>query len=200
MLYTKDSKRLERITMKEELSKGEVAAIDKTIAKADDVNKIYDFILNTPPPKKIVKYHDYGKFHYLPITAVERLLDGLFEWWTSEILREAQVANGFYVVVRLKAKLPNSDRVLVADGIGFAEFQTVKGAKATDMSALIQGAGVLAIPKAKAEAVKNAAKQFGNLFGRNLARNDDQQLEEESVVGVSRKKIANTLGGEDESN
>ena len=108
--------------------------------------------------------------------------------------------NGFYVVVRLKAKLPNSDRVLVADGIGFAEFQTVKGAKATDMSALIQGAGVLAIPKAKAEAVKNAAKQFGNLFGRNLARNDDQQLDEESVVDISRKKIANTLGADDESN
>ena len=90
--------------------------------------------------------------------------------------------------------------MLVADGIGFAEFQTKKGASTTDISALIQGAGVLAIPKAKAEAVKNAAKQFGNLFGRNLARNDDQQLEEESVVGVSRKKIANTLGGEDESN
>lgn len=186
--------------MKEELKKSELAAIDKTIAKVDDVNKIYDFILNTPPPKKIVKYHDYGKFHYLPITAVERLLDGLFEWWTSEIIREAQVANGFYVVVRLKAKLPNSERVLIADGIGFAEFQTKKGASTTDMSALIQGAGVLAIPKAKAEAVKNAAKQFGNLFGRNLARDDDQKLEEESVVVVSRKKIANTLGGEDESN
>lgn len=184
----------------EDMSKAELKAIDNVLVqaqlekqKSQDVEKAYRIILSQNPPKKIIKYHDYGKFYYLPITAVERLLDGLFAEWTPEILREGHVANGFYVVVRVKAKLPNSDKTMVADGIGFAELQTIKGAKPTDFTQLIQGAGVLAIPKAKAEAVKNAVKSFGNLFGRNLARKDDNVDAELEVTNTSRSIITKAL-------
>lgn len=58
----------------------------------------------------------------------------------------------------------------------------------------------MAVPRARAEAIKNAAKSFGNLFGRNLTRKDDQSIEEAEVVSASRSKIANTLGAGNESN
>lgn len=183
--------------MDDKLDSKELTAVDMTIQKAKMTALTYKSILSQNPPQKIVKHHDFGKFDYLPITAVERLLDGLFDSWTAEILREGHVANGFYTVVRLKAKIPGSDKYLVSDGIGFAEFQTSKGAAPTDFTKLIQGAGVMAIPRSKAEAIKNAAKSFGNLFGRNLTRKDDNAKEEAEVVSVSRTKIANTLGGND---
>lgn len=176
----------------------ELQVIDKAIAKQKLTELTYKQVLSQEPPRAIVKRHDFGKFDYLPITAVERLLDGLFDGWTHEIVREGAVVNGFYVVVRVKAKIPQSDKYLVADGIGFAEFQTQKGAAPTDFTKLMQSAGVLAIPRAKAEAIKNAAKSFGNLFGRNLTRDDSNSVIEAQVVNMSRTKIANTLGAADE--
>lgn len=186
--------------MKEELNGKEIALIEKTIQKQKLTELTYKSILNINPPSKIVKFHEYGKFEYLPITAVSRLLDGLFDGWNSEIKMVNHVINGVYVVVRLTAKIPNSDKVLIADGIGFAEFQTKKGAAPTDFTQLMQGAGVLAIPKAKTEAIKNAAKDFGNLFGRNLSRKDDNFIAEGEVVSTSRSKIASTLGAGNEEN
>ena len=186
--------------MGEELKTNEIAILEKTLAKQKLTEITYKQVLDTNPPKSIIRHHQYGKFDYLPITAVERLLDGLFAGWNAEILREGHVINGFYIVVRLTANIPNSDKQLVSDGIGFAEFQTTKGAALTDFTKLMQSAGVLAIPKAKTEAIKNAAKSFGNLFGRNLLRNDDQSDAEYQVVSTARSKIANTLGSTDEKN
>lgn len=185
----------------ENIDNKQLQAIDKKIEKAGKMTELtYRHILSSNPPKSIVKYHKFGKFEYLPITAVERLLDGLFDGWSAEILREGSVVNGFYVVVRLRAKLPQSDKELVADGIGFAEFQTIKGAAPTDFTKLSQSAGVLAVPRAKAEAIKNAAKSFGNLFGRNITRNDDNAPAEAELVNTSRTKIASTLEAVNETN
>jgi predicted RecA/RadA family phage recombinase len=186
--------------MTEELTSKEIAIIEKTLQKQKLTELTYKSILNMNPPDKIVKYHEFGKFEYLPITAVSRLLDGLFDGWSSEIKMVNHVINGVYVVIRLTAKIPNSDKVLSADGIGFAEFQTTKGAAPTDFTKLMQGAGVLAVPKAKTEAIKNAAKDFGNLFGRNLSRKDDNFEAEGEVVNASRSKITNTLGVGNETN
>lgn len=184
----------------DEITSKELSIIDKKIQSVILTKITYKQILNQKPPKSIIRHHDFGKFDYLPITAVERLLDGLFETWTCEILREGVAVNGFYIVVRLKAKIPQTDEYLISDGIGFAEFQTKKGSAPTDFTNLMQSAGVMAVPRAKAEAIKNAAKSFGNLFGRNLIRNDDQSDQEEQVVNLSRSKIANTLGAKNESN
>jgi hypothetical protein len=186
--------------MSDQLNKDEIALVDKTIEKYNKLTEItYKKILSNNPPKEIVKHHEFGKFDYLPITAVERMLDGLFEHWSVDILREGVAVNGFYVAVKLKAKIPGSDRILESDGIGFAEFQTQKGAAPTDFTKLSQSAGVMAVPKAKTEAIKNAAKSFGNLFGRNLTRNDDRSEYEDAFVHLSRNKIANTLGASDEA-
>jgi len=186
--------------MPEELTSKEIAVIDKTLQKQKLTELTYKSILNINPPKSIVKHHDYGKFDYLPITAVERLLDGLFDSWSVEIKMVNPVVNGIYVVVCLTANIPTSDKVLRADGIGFAEFQTVKGASPTDFTQLMQSAGVMAVPRARSEAIKNAAKSFGNLFGRNLTRKDDNSEAEGEVVNTSRTKIANTLGVINEKN
>ncbi len=181
----------------ETLDSKQMAVIDQRIAQSKLTERTYKHVLDQEPPKEIIRHHPYGKFDYLPITAVERFLDGLYEFWTPEILDQGPVVNGFWVSLRLHVKIPDSDRVICADGIGFAEFQTSKGAAPTDFTKLMPGAGVLAIPKAKSEALKNAAKSLGNLFGRNLARNDDNADYEKAVVNLSRKKIANTLLGEE---
>lgn len=188
------------LVMSETISDKEIALIDEEVRKNQLTKSTYKAVLNMNPPSKIVRHHEHGKFDYLPITAVERLLDGLFESWKVEILREGHVANGFYMVVRLYVKMPGVKDYITVDGAGFAEFQTKKGASSTDFTQLIPGAGVMAIPKAKTEAIKNAAKSLGNIFGRNLARNDDQYEAEEDVVNKSRSKIANTLGGKNEAN
>ena len=186
--------------MNEELTTQELAIVEKTIQKQKITELTYKSILSNDPPAKIIKYHEYGKFQYLPITAVERLLDGLFDSWSVEIKMVNPVINGIYTVVTLTAKIPNSTKILVSDGIGFAEFQTSKGAAPTDFTKLMQGAGVLAVPRSRTEAIKNAAKSFGNLFGRNLARKDENYIAEGEVVGASRNKIANTLGANNEAN
>lgn len=180
--------------MAKEAEDKDIVAVDNLLAKQTMTERTYKQVLSTNPPKQIVKHHDFGKFDYLPITAVERMLDGLFESWTCEILREGVAVNGFFVVVKLRAKIPHSDKELVSDGIGFAEFQTKKGQSPTDFNHLMQGAGVMAVPRAKAEAIKNAAKSFGNLFGRNITRDDENAELEEQVVNLSRSKIAKTLG------
>jgi len=184
--------------MEEELSNKEVKAIDKAISKAKLTEKAYRAILSQNPPKSVIRHHEYGGFDYLPITAIERMLDGLFQEWGVEIIREGAAVNGFYVAVRVTAKIPESNKVLTADGIGFAEFQTAKGAKPTDFTQLMPSAGVLAVPKAKTEAVKNAVKSFGNFFGRNLARDDDQAELEEDAVNASRDKIVRALEAKNE--
>lgn len=180
-----------------QLTVQEEKAIVKVLDGYTKTKKAYKALLSVDPPKAVVKRHEFGKFDYLPITAVERLLDGLFDGWNVEILREGTAVNGFYVVVRLKAKIPQTDEYMVADGIGFAEFQTVKGAAPTDFTKLSQAAGVMAVPKARAEAIKNAAKSFGNLFGRNLNRNDNQIEQEKNLVNLGRAKIATALKGEE---
>lgn len=185
--------------MDDKLTLSQKAEIDSIINNQKLTLKTYKQVLSTKPPKEIVKYHEYGKFNYLPITAVERLLDGLFQGWSVEILREGTVINGFYVVVRLKARIPDSEAFLIADGIGASEFNTTKGSAPTDFSKIMPGAIVTAVPKAKAEAVKNAAKSFGEIFGRNLTRKDDNDIAEARLVNLSRSIISKTLNSNQEN-
>lgn len=182
----------------DKLTDKQLQAVDSVLANYQKTKVAYKAVLSLDPPKAVVKRHQFGNFDYLPITAVERLLDGLFDGWSVEILREGVAVNGFYVVVKLRVKIPKTEEYLVADGIGFAEFQTVKGAAPTDFTKLSQAAGVMAVPKARAEAIKNAAKSFGNLFGRNLNRDDNQVDAELEVVNTGRKKIMNSLEAKNE--
>ena len=182
------------------LTKQQSKEIDAVFEKYQKTKVAYKSLLALEPPRGVVKHNDFGKFDYLPITAVERMLDGLYDGWSVNIKETGTAVNGFYVVLTLKAKIPQTDEYMISDGIGFAEFNTAKGAAPTDFSKLTQAAGVTAVPKARAEAIKNAAKSFGNLFGRNLNRNDDQEEQELELVNQGRKKILKALGGKDESN
>ena len=54
---------------------------------------------------------------------------------------------------------------------------------------------MLAVPRAKSEAIKNAAKSVGVLFGRNITRDDDNVENEEDFVHRSRDTITEALKG-----
>jgi hypothetical protein len=59
------------------------------------------------------------------------------------------------------------------DGIGAAQIQTKKGESPADLSQITNNAIGIAFPIAKTEAIKNACKSFGKLFGSDLSRTED---------------------------
>ena len=103
------------------MNRNEQRAVDKTIAKVasaskspsvaspDNMLKLYRAIISRNPPRSIVKQHQFGNFDYIPITAIERLFDGMFPGWSVEIKREGIIANGFYTVVTLSLPVPRTD-------------------------------------------------------------------------------------------
>lgn len=150
-----------------------------------------DRIVKTEAPRVFVKTHPYGKFEYIPIAILEPLAQALDPNTYSELLREGTVANGFYCVVRLYF----NGRTY--DGVGAAEFQTKKGASASDFSNLNTGAIVMGVPKARSEALKNAYAQIGDLFGRGIRRPanismdvmENSKLVREARVAEKRKEL-----------
>ena len=149
----------------ESSAKSDIGVWKDTDGTSGEIRReIVDNIVKQQPPEAFVKRHPFGKFDYIPIAIIEPLAQMLDPLTETEILREGQVVNAFYCVVRLKF----NGRTY--DGIGAAEFQTSKGAAPTDFTKLNTGAVQMAVPKARSEAVKNAFAQVGDLFGRGLRR------------------------------
>lgn len=139
-----------------------------------------DKVVKQEPPSFFIKRHPFGGYDYIPIAILDPLSQMLDPLSHSEILREGQVVNGFYCVVRLWF----NGRTY--DGIGAAEFQTAKGAAPTDFTKLNTGAIQMAIPKARSEAIKNAYSQIGDLFGRGLRRKHSVDMETMEKSNIAR--------------
>lgn len=156
-------------------------------------------LLNQPPKKEWVKLHPFiSNYYYLPIDKVEFLLKKIFKKYRIEILREGTSFNGVYVVVRVWYLNPITNEFDYHDGIGAKELQVKKGASATDLSAINNGALSMAFPIAKTIAIKDACDHFGSLFGSDLNRKDvmgmsvDGKLQNKSAI----EKINNIVNPE----
>ena len=146
-----------------------------TKADMDDIKaqriKIEAFtrIINSNPRK--VEKHPYTKMDYVPVSEIEMVLDQLFfyqwEWVdvTAELMLNSVVCRGTLIV-----KHPSIDQWLRRSGGGAVKLQQDKGAKVDDLSKIKPNAFDLAVPVAEAFALKNAAKKFGKIFGRDLNR------------------------------
>lgn len=144
---------------------------DKLTVQKDDV---FVTLMNQPPQQKWVKEHPFIKgYKYLPIERVEYLLKTIFKRYRIEITGQGQSFNGVWVTVRVHYLHPITNEWDFHDGIGAIQLQTAKGTSPADLGNINNGALSMAFPNAKTEAVKNACKSFGKLFGSDLSRKED---------------------------
>ena len=141
---------------------------DITVAQKNDA---FVTLMNQQPKKEWVKTHPFIKnYKYLPIERIEFLLKTIFKSYRIEVLREGSSFNGVYVVVRVHYLHPLTNTWEFHDGIGASQIQTKKGSSPADLSNINNNAIGMAFPVAKTEAVKNACKSFGKIFGSDLTR------------------------------
>ena len=133
-------------------------------------------LMNQPPKQEWIQKHPTIKNHlYLSIERVEYLLKSIFKTnYKIEVLKTGLLLNSVEVTVRVHYKDIASGEWLFHDGVAAAEIQTKKdtGHLQLDMSNINRGALSMALPIAKTEAVKNACKNFGALFGSDLNRKE----------------------------
>lgn len=129
------------------------------------------YLLNQNPPIKWLKKNPYANNAiYIPIDRVEWLLKRIFKHYKIEVIEVKQIFNGVCCVVRLHYFHPITGEWSFYDGVGAAQIQTKKGSSPAAMENINNNAVQLCVPIAKTEAVKNAAKSFGRLFGSDLNR------------------------------
>lgn len=138
-------------------------------------------------PKMVLKNKFANNTNYIPISYIEMKLDELFlDGWNLEIKSYSQVLNSIVVEVRISGLSPANGRNMFRDGIGSKPIQLKKGASAMDIKSIQSNACELAFPAAKAQAVKNAAQSIGKVFGRDIAR--EVQDEYNPIIKTTEEK------------
>ena len=157
--------------MSKQLPKIQDLYSDKLAVQKQD---LFMSLMNQEPKKEWIKTHHFIKgYQYLPIERVEYLLKTIFKNYKIEITNQGQSFNGVWVTVRVHYQQPITGEWSFHDGIGASQIQTKKGASPADLSNINNNAIGMAFPIAKTEAVKNACKSFGKLFGSDIMRSED---------------------------
>lgn len=126
--------------------------------------------VNAPPPNSWLKKNKFANnSEYLPIDKVEWLLDSIFQEWRCEV-KDVQVAfQSIMVTVRIHYRIPTTGEWSYHDGVGAKDVQKDSGSKFSVES--VKDSGVmLALPIAKAYAIKDACDHIGRMFGRDVNR------------------------------
>ena len=142
-------------------------------------------ILNTPPPEAWLKNHPFinikkeveGRmtsvpYKYLAIDRVEFLLNNLFKEWRIEVKSYSMMANSACVEVRVHYQNPITKEWSFEDGLGAAPVQTDKNEGACDWMKVKTDGVQKALPAAKSYAIKDACECIGQIFGTNIARDN----------------------------
>jgi hypothetical protein len=168
----------------------------------EDSEKLYKdnalaVILNQDPPPQWLKNHPTVKVEnekgdkiplkYLPIARVEYLLTRIFTKWWSEIKDVKLLANSVVVTVRVYVVNPVTGETEWNDGVGASPLQIkANSGGAVDFANMQSAAVMMAAPSAKSYAIKDAAENWGKLFGKDLGRKDeinyDSLLREEKAT------------------
>ena len=170
----------------DKLAKREESGIGKVI----NFKSLEDFtmFLNSEPDKKDIKVNKQVQARangepvkYLPIGVIQRTLDQVFNGlWNVLVTDIRVVGNEIGYTVNLKVYHPIAGVWLERAGTGWCQIRMTSGADVMDVSKKLKVALTADAPHAYSEAIKNAAKQYGVRFGRNLNRDDDY-LEYESL-------------------
>lgn len=136
------------------------------LAKLDNLKEF----LNQTPPDDWLETTPNGKAKTMPIGRVEWLLTNLFSEYRIETLREGTIFNSIYCAVRVHYINPVTGDWTWQDGEGAAPAKTASGAKASDMTAILNDSVQTGLPAAKSFAIKDACDHIGRIFGRDINR------------------------------
>lgn len=143
---------------------------------------------SAPKPQNVRKRQGV---QYLPISAVEAELDRLFMGlWQTSGLNWQIVANEIVVSIELCVFHPVAKTWLTRQGVGACMIRQRSGAQIDDINAKLKNALEMDLPHAKADAIKNAAKSFGDLFGRNLTRKDNDKTDYKPILLNKLSKLS----------
>ena len=138
-------------------------------ARQNDLNRL----LNNEPNPAWIKAHPFQKnLKYIPIERIEYLLTNIFLRWWVDIKDVRVIANSVQVTIDLWVIDPITGVEIKQGGVAAVDIQTAKGAEATDFAKITPFAVQKAVPAAKSYAIKDAAENFGRLFGKDLNRKD----------------------------
>lgn len=129
-------------------------------------------LLNTEPPKAWIKKHPMTNGPYMPVDKVDYLLDYIFSRWEVVVKSIFQIENSVCAIITLKVWNPHRNDWDYQDGGGAMPLQVDKDFKPSDMKSIKSNAVQLAVPAAISYAKKDAADNFGKIFGRDLTRKD----------------------------
>lgn len=164
-------------------------------------------LLDTPPKKEWVKKNSFIKkevngkkepIDFIPAKIIRKLRWMVFPQSKTEILSIMTVFNAVVVSVRFHYMHPVTGEWLFEDGASATDVQTQKGAKAMDAASINSNAVQKAVGSAKSYALKNALKEFGELFGGGLNDESEFGADMESVYAepkpeLSKEKAKNEL-------
>jgi len=128
-------------------------------------------LLNEAPNPKAVKTNKFANnAAYLDIGLIEAQLDRFFGSlnWSFVVSKLELQVNAIVCVGDLI--IFYKDRQIRRSGVGAAEIQLKKGSQTMDVSSINSKALERDVPKAKSQALKNAAHSLGDAFGRSLNR------------------------------
>jgi hypothetical protein len=141
--------------------------------------------LNKSPKKEKIQKHQ--GYEYLPISVVEKELDkNFFGLVQYECISYSQIFNEIACHARIKVFHPVIMQWVNYDGLGSAVIQQDANTKVYDFNQFKKpNALQLTLPKAYAEAIKNAAKKIGKLFGADINRKFEDVYE--PLIGKEKK-------------
>lgn len=156
-----------------------------SVPNSDNI-KSFVKLVSHAPPKDSVKNHPLASgVKFIPIGHIEAMMDKIFKLWNVEVLREGQLLNSIYVVVRVNYLHPALNEWQHQDGLGAVAIQTDKDKSAADIAHIKSNAIMLALPAAKSFAIKDAVEHIGKSFGRDLNRKDIMVFSNETATGVN---------------
>lgn len=161
----------------------------------NNLEKLEGFIkiLSQAPPKEAVQKR-YDGVKYLPISYYEATLDKLFfGLWSTEILEAKQILNEVICRVQLTYTHPINNKVYTRGGVASVQIMQASKTKILELPQhKIPNALEMCLPKAKTEAIKNACKSLGKIFGRDLSRKQEHVTASTLLIGD--KVTAQRLG------
>lgn len=147
------------------------------VAPFDPTENEFTALVNTEPPAEWVKTHPMTKNKYMDIGRVEYLMTRIYGGYSVEVKEVQLIANSVVVTVRVHTTNPITGKPEWQDGIGAQPLQTNQGAGAADWNAIKSAAVQMAAPSAESYAIKDACQKFGKIFGRDVGRKPEGQVD-----------------------
>lgn len=145
-------------------------------------------VLSTPPPASVIKVNQ--GVQYLPTSYLEKKLDEVFGLWEVKNLIYSQpVVNEIVVSLELCVYVRCLDKWITRAGSAATMIQTEKERPRTAEHKISNTLEKM-IPKGKAIAFKNAAKNLGAFFGQDLGRKADSVSNYSPVVAQAFDAVA----------